>query len=144
MIKNNKKFKKIKMDFISSSMLNGKTGKKKINFILSKVKNGSILVMNGVLNPEEEIELIKETMRRVDDGFPGIEVCSLKKEAKGWQQFFETLSEEGEKVQDYIWRGITGKPVKTNLKTGLTLVGPAKLIKGVKKNPDSFSVLAEV
>jgi hypothetical protein len=143
MIKNNK-FKKIKMDFISSSMLNGKTGKRKINFILSKVKNGSILVMNGVLKPEEEMNLIKETMRRVDDGFPGIEVCSIKKQAKGWNQFFDVLSERTEKVQDYIWRNITGKSVKTNLKTGLTLVGPAKIIKGIKKNPDSFSVLAEV
>ncbi len=144
MIKNNNKFKKIRMDFISSSMLNGKTGKKKITFILSKVKNGSILVMNGVLKPEEEFDLIKETMRRVDDGFPGIEVCSLKKQAKGWKQFFDVVSERSEKVQDYIWRGITGKPISKELKTGLTLIGPAKIIKDVKKNPDSFSILAEV
>jgi hypothetical protein len=144
MIKKNNKFKKIKMDFISSAMLNGKTGKKKINFILGKVKDGSILVMNGVLKPDEEMDLIKETMRRVDDGFPGIEICSIKKQAKGWKQFFDVLSERGEKVQDYIWRSITGKSIKTDLRTGLTLVGPAKIIKGIKKNPDSFSVLAEV
>jgi hypothetical protein len=143
-MRKNNKFKKIKMDFISSSMLNGKTGKKKINFILSKVKDGSILVMDGVLKPDEEVDLIKETMRRVDDGFPGIEICSLKKQAKGWQQFFDVLSERSEKVQDYIWRGITGKPIAKDLKTGLTLIGPAKIIKDVKKNPDSFSVLAEV
>jgi len=143
MIKKNR-YKKIKMDFISATMLNGKSGKKKINFILSKVKDGSILVVDGVLKPEEEIDLIKETMRRVDDGFPGIEVCSLKKQAKGWQQFFDVLSDRSEKVQDIIWRGITGKPINKGLKTGLTLIGPAKIIKDVKKNPDSFSVLAEV
>jgi hypothetical protein len=142
-MRKNNKFKKIKMDFISSSMLNGKTGKKKINFILSKVKDGSILVMNGVLKPDEEMDLIKETMRRVDDGFPGIEVCSLKKQAKGWKQFFDALSERSERMQDYIWRGITGKPMNKDLKTGLTLVGPARIIKGIKKNPNSFSVLAE-
>ncbi len=143
-MKKNNKFKKIKIDFISSSMLNGRTGQKKINYILGRVKDGSILVVNGVLKPEEEVDLIKETMRRVDDGFPGIEVCSLKKQAKGWKQFFDFLSERGEKVQDIIWRGITGKHVKTDLKTGLTLIGPAKIIKDVKKNPDSFSVLAGV
>jgi len=143
-MKKNNNFKKIKMDFISSSILNGKTGMKKINFILNKVKDGSILVINGVLKPEEEFDLIKETMRRVDDGFPGIEVCSIKKQAKGWKQFFDVVSERSEKVQDYIWRGITGKPINKELKTGLTLIGPAKIIKDVKKNPNSFSVLAEV
>lgn len=139
-----KKRTKLKMDFVSSTILNGKAGKKKINFILNKVKDGSILVVDGVLKPEEEMDLIKETMRRVDDGFPGIEVCSLKKQTKGWKQFFETLSSGREKLASYIWSGITGKPSKTNLKTGLTLIGPAKVIKNIKKNPDSFSVLAEV
>lgn len=141
-----KKFniKKLKMDFVSSSLLDGKSGKNKINFILNRVKNGSILVVNGVLKPEEEMDLIKETMRRVDDGFPGIEVCSIKKQMKGWMQLFEGLSERGEKLQDAIWQGLTGKSVKTSLKTGLTVIGPARIIKEIKKNPDSFSVLAEV
>jgi hypothetical protein len=136
--------KKLKMDFVSSSLLDGKSGKNKINFILNKVKDGSILVVNGVLKPEEEMELIKETMRRVDDGFPGIEVCSIKKQIKGLGQVFEGLSERGEKLQDVIWQGLTGKPIKTSLKIGLTVIGPAKIIKEIKKNPDSFSVFAEV
>ena len=134
---------KLKMDFISSVTLDSKTGKKRINFILNKVKDGSILVVNGVLTPDEEMGLIKETMRRVDDGFPGIEVCSLKRQLKGWQQFFETLGNGREKVSRSIWSGITGKQPKTKLKTGITLIGPAKIIKNIKKNPDSFSVLAE-
>jgi hypothetical protein len=138
------KMKKLKMDFVSSSLLNGKSGKNKINFILNRVKDGSILVVNGVLKPEEEMDLIKETMRRVDDGFPGIEVCSIKRQTKGWGQFFEVLSERGEKLQDVFLQGLTGKSIKTNLKTGLTVIGPAKIIKEIKKNPDSFSVLAEV
>ena len=132
--------KKMKIDFVSSVKLNGKTQKKKINYILGKVKDGSILVMDGVMRPEEEMDLIKETMRRVDDGFPGIEVCSLKKQVKGFKQIFETLTDRREK----IWNWLTGKQDQTNLKTGITLVGPAKLIKKIKKNPDSFSVLAEV
>ena len=135
---------KLKMDFISSEALNGKTGQKKINFILNKVKDGSILVVNGVLTPNEEMDLIKETMRRVDDGFPGIEVCSLKKELKGWKQFFEAFSNGREKLSTSVWSGLTGKPAKKKLKTGITLIGPAKIIKNIKKNPDSFSVIAEM
>jgi len=131
---------KMKMDFVSSVKLNGKTQKKKINYILGRVKDGSILIVDGVMKPEEEMELIKETMRRVDNGFPGIEVCSLKKEAKGFKQVSELLSDRREK----FWNWLRGKPDQTDLKTGMTLIGPAKVIKKIKKNPDSFSVLAEV
>jgi len=135
---------KLKIDFVSSVALDSKTGQKRINFILNKVKDGSILVVNGVLTPDEEMDLIRETMRRVDDGFPGIEVCSLKKQVKGWGQFLATLGNGREKLSSSIWAGITGNPPKTKLKTGITLIGPAKIIKNIKKNPDSFSVLAEM
>ncbi|MEM5867609.1 MAG: DUF2073 domain-containing protein, partial [Candidatus Aenigmatarchaeota archaeon] len=74
---------KLKFDFISSAILESKPRDKRINFILSKVKDGTILVTDGVMSPEEEMELIRETMRRVDDGFPGIEVASLKKPVSG-------------------------------------------------------------
>jgi hypothetical protein len=131
---------KLKIDFVSSVKLNGKPQKKKINYILGRVKDGSILVMDGVMSPEEEMDLIKETMRRVDNGFPGIEVCSLKKQLKGFNQLFELLSIRREK----FWNWLTKKQSQTNLKTGMTLIGPAKLIKKIKKNPDSFSVMAEV
>jgi len=141
MKKKSKKSKiKLKIDFVSSVTLDSKTGKKRINFILNKVKDGSILVVNGVLTPDEEMGLIRETMQRVDDGFPGIEVCSLKKQLKGWGQLSEALS-DGRKR---FWSGITGNPPNPKLKTGITLIGPAKIIKNIRKNPDSFSVLAEM
>jgi len=131
---------KIKMDFVSSVTLDRKPKIKRINFILNKVKDGSILVVDGVMASDEEMELIRETMRRVDDGFPGIEVCSLKKQVKGFQSFLEKLSDQKLKLQ----KTLTGKlPEATNLKTGITLIGPAKYIKKVKKNPSSFSVMAE-
>lgn len=135
---------KLKIDFISSIALDKKTDQKRINFILNKVKDGSILVINGVLTPDEEMGLIRETMRRVDDGFPGIEVCSLKKKLNGWGQFFDSLSNGRQRVSRSIWSGLTGKQPKINLKTGITLVGPAKIIKNIKKNPDSFSVMTEM
>ncbi|MEM7821238.1 MAG: DUF2073 domain-containing protein [Candidatus Aenigmatarchaeota archaeon] len=138
------KLKKLRLDFVSSSVLEGKTKEKRINFILNKVKDGSVLVTDAVLHPEEEMDLIKETMRRVDDGFPGIEVCSLKKERRGIQFLIENINEQRYKLIRFI-ENLTGKKNwKPNLKTGITLIGPAKIIKRIKKNPDSFSVLAEV
>jgi hypothetical protein len=136
--------KRLKMHFVSSAVLDGKSKNSRINFILNKVKDGTILITDGVLKSEEEMDLIKETMRRVDNGFPGIEVCSLKKPVKGLQALLERISNQKERIQNFIayLRGI--KVEKTSLRNGLTLIGPAKLIKKIKKNPDSFSVLTEV
>jgi hypothetical protein len=138
------KTKNVKMDFVSSSVLDDKPREKRINFILNKVKDGTILVTDGVLHADEEMELIRETMRRVDDGFPGIEVASLKRQMKGAQKFLENISDQRDRLQSLI-SGLTGNaPEKTSMRTGLTLIGPAKLIKKVKKNPDSFSVSTEL
>ena len=52
---------------------------------------------------------------------------------------FERFSDQKERV----WNWLTKKPYQTDLRTGMTLIGPAKFIKKIKKNPDSFSVLAE-
>jgi hypothetical protein len=134
----------MKFDFVSSSVLDEKPKNVRISFILNKVKDGTILVTDGVLKPEEEIDLIKETMRRVDDGFPGIEVASLKKPAKGMMNVMEKMVDSKERMQSLI-AGLTGQTFdKTSMRTGLTLIGPARYIKKIKKNPNSFSVLAEV
>jgi len=131
---------KLKLDFVSSTTLEDKPRDKRISFILSHVRDGTILVMDGVMHPEEEMELIKETMRRVDEGFPGIEVASLKKPSKGLGALAEKLSDS----KSGFIKSITGKMPRTTIKTGLTLIGPARYIKKIKKNPESFSVLAGI
>lgn len=135
---------KLKMDFVSSTILDEKSRQKRISFILNKVKDGTILVTDAVLHPDEEMHLIRETMRRVDDGFPGIEIASLKKETKGFEYFVEKISDQKDRLQKLLKTFIGKGEIKTSLKTGLTLIGPARIIKKIKKSPDSFSVLSEV
>jgi hypothetical protein len=134
---------KLKMDFVSSNVLSSKNGKSRISYILSVVKDGTILVTDGVLTPDEELDLIRETMRRVDTGFPGIEVASLRREMTGYQRVLEQTFEQTKKVRNAFNRMAGRKPSAENLKYGMTLIGPSKLIKEIKKNPDSFSVFAE-
>ena len=136
---------RLKFDFVSSATLDGKSKKSRINFILNRVKDGTIMVTDGVMKPDEEMELIKETMRRVDDGFPGIEVASLKKPVKGLERLMEGVSDQREKIRGFL-AGLAGAkaPDRSDMRNGLTLIGPAKFIKQVKKNPNSFSVTTEV
>ncbi|MFH8080400.1 MAG: DUF2073 domain-containing protein [Candidatus Aenigmatarchaeota archaeon] len=136
--------KKLKLDFISSSLLSNQDPEKRIDFILKKIKEGSIVVIDGVLKPEEEMNLIRETMRRVDDGFPGIEVCSMKKPSTFFNVLIDKFMDQKENIQKFFGTLTGNTSIATNLRTGITFIGPAKLIKKIKKNPDSFSILAEV
>jgi len=135
--------RKLKFDFISAEVLNSKPKRQRINFILNKIKDGTILVTDCVMKPEEEMELIKETMRRVDRGFPGIEVASMRREERGWRRVLQILNEQGERLIEFIGK-LRGKEVKTKLREGITLIGPARYIKKVKKNTKSFSVITGV
>jgi len=138
------KFKKgLRFDFVSSSVIEEKEKEKRINFILNKVKDGTILVTDCVFTPQDEMDLIKETMRRVDSGFPGIEVASLKKAPKGLQALLETFSDSTNKIKNFFAMLRGKKENKTPTKIGITLIGPARYIKKIKRNPNSFSILAE-
>ena len=139
-----KKPKNIKMSFISATILDSKNRKDRIEFILNRIKDGTILITDGFIEPQEEMDLIKETMRKVDTGFPGIEVCSLKKQTTGFSFFAEKLSDQSDKLKQSISKAFGSGEIKTSVKSGLTLIGPAKFIKKIKKNPESFSVFAEV
>lgn len=111
----------IELEFISSQLLAQREGKEKVDFILDKVKEDKILVIEESLTTNEESQLIEQTMRQIDNKFPGIEVSSLG----------------GRK-------GLKGKLIKLlGGSTGVTVVGPSRLIKKVKKNPEHISVLAE-
>jgi len=135
---------RLRFTFISSTVLDEKPLGKRISFILGKVKDGTILITDGVMKPDEEMALIKETMRKVDSGFPGIEVASLKKPTKGFQRLVEGMMDQSDKIKK-LFSVLTGTKIRgSSLKTGMTLIGPAKYIKEIKKNPNSFSVLTEV
>lgn len=132
------------MNFVSSVRLAKKSQKQRINYILNMIRDGSILIVDGVMSSDEELNLIRETMRRITNGFPGIEVCSLKRQNGGYLSFIDRLVENKERVQKLFSHLTGGEPPITGLRTGITVIGPAQIIRKIKKNPDSFFVLAEV
>lgn len=114
----------IEIEFVSSDVLGSKTGEEKIEFIIERIKKNKILVMEESLSPSEEAKLIESTMKEVSEKFPGIEVSNLKEKADGGLR---------EKLIRFLG-GSTG---------GLTVVGPSRLIKKIKKEPQRILVLAE-
>ena len=95
----------------------------------------------------EEIKLVEETMKRVDEKFPGIEICSLKREESGYKALFQKFMESIPKDKIFkIISLVTKREIKLRpqLKDGLTLIGPSNIIKKIKREKDYFKVLAEI
>jgi len=115
-----------------------KEGKLKIRFVpyekfkvsdlgvfLEGMHDNTIVLIDAKLTPEEEANLIKETMKKVSNTFSGIELNSLElSNSKSLNNI--------EKIKNVVIEKIIGK------KRGLTIIGPAKTVRQIKKNPEEL------
>lgn len=99
----------------------------KIKKILASVKEDKIIIVEGKLAPHEESALIKQTMEHIDRKFKGIEICSVNYEPKN-QIFMDRVRKN---VANFLLR-------KT---PGITIVGPASIVKEIKKDPNKIELL---
>lgn len=114
------KIEGLKLDFISSEALENISSIEKIYKIIGLVKEGNLVVMEGGLSTSEETELIETTMREIDiENFVGIDVNTLEKRSSSFLGFSR----------------------KT---TVITIIGPANLMKTVKKQSNFLSMVAGV
>ncbi|MHC1635067.1 MAG: OapB/ArvB family protein [Candidatus Methanospirareceae archaeon] len=102
------------MDIISEEKIAEMGEEEKIRFVLDSVKAGDIVVLEGGLTPEEQMKLIEMTMKEVDEDFTGIEISGYPCK----RSFF----------------GIRKKP-------RLTIIGPAKVMKTIKKDKDLIKAI---
>ena len=110
----------LKMDFISSEALENASSMEKIYMIIERVKKGNVVVMEGGLTNYERTELIETTMREIDiENFVGIDVQTLEKDTSSFL-------------------GFSKKKTVVN-----TIVGPANLMKTVKKQSNFLSMVAD-
>lgn len=119
---------KMKIDFVPFEKLLMMTPEQRVSLIVRQVKNNTILITDGKLEFDEEAKLIEATMKQVSRNFPGIEVSSMETGNIRKGQMFNFL-------RDKVGEIISGK------KRGVTIVGPAKLVRKVKKQPDKISLV---
>ena len=73
-----------KLDLISKDASEKLDLETKFTMIIDKVKNGTILVLEGGLSPEEQTTLISRVMMQInfdEPPFPGVELISFFKES---------------------------------------------------------------
>lgn len=94
--------------------------------ILKDLQQNTILMIDAKLSVEEETNIIEETMRKISGKFSGIELSSLSlSDSVGQDNLFEKL-----KVRFF--------ELLTKKQRGITVIGPARIIKRIEKNPDDL------
>ena len=119
---------KLSIDFIPMEILSKSPLDERVEIILEKIKNKKIVVLNSRFDPKDEATLIKRTMESVNRSFTGVEICSLSStELMGNTNWLAKLKES-------LITLLTGN------KSGITVIGPAKIIRQIKREPDRISL----
>jgi hypothetical protein len=92
--------------------------------VVKDLKENTIILIDAKLSMEEELALIKETMRSITGSFTGIELSSINSIDKKMGNM--------DKFRNMLVERIIGK------KRGMTIIGPAKLVQKIKKNPEEL------
>lgn len=90
--------------------------------IIKDLKENTIILIDAKLSAEQEAYIIKETMKSVSDKFSGIELGSLSLDNYAHLSQFNRL-------KNALVETLIGK------KRGMTLIGPAKIVHKIQKNP---------
>ena len=99
----------------------------RVRKLLNLVKEDKIVLMQGRLKPEEETNLIEKTMEDVSKDFSGIELCTIFPDNKNIGFF------------DKFKRGFANMLI--GYKEGITIIGPATIVKEIKRDPNKVMLL---
>jgi hypothetical protein len=126
-----KKARALGIQFIPFSEVEGLKIAERVKKILKQILGNRIVVFQGRLRPEEEARLIEDTMAMVDHipNFSGIEIAVIEPD----------LKEKGVFVK--VRHGLASK--LTGLSTALTVIGPASIIKEIKKDPKKLELMLD-
>lgn len=111
---------------LSYELMRTLSSKERISKILEIVMKKDVVMLEGRLPPEEESDLITAALENVGNNFSGIEVAFLDSRKSG--NIFEMLKETILKV------------VAKN-RIGITVIGPSKIIKEIKMDPNKLEIL---
>ncbi len=124
-----KKIKGLSLHIIPFSEIRDMGITERIKKILHLVLSNKVIILQGRLRVEEEIRLIEDTMAMVDHikSFKGIELAVIEPDMGN------------ENVLMKIRKGIAKTLVGHH--NALTIIGPASIVKEIKKDPKKLEVL---
>jgi len=102
---------------------------KRVNKLLNIVKEDKIVIMEGRLKKEEEADLIEITMEEISPKFKGIELSVIYPD--------KNQQDVRQKIRGAFATFLLGD------RQGLTIIGPASVVKKIEKNPDKIELFTQ-
>ena len=119
------------LHFVPHNEIRNLSSNARVEKMLDIVKEDKIVILDGHLTKDEEVALIRETMERVSEKFKGIEIQVW--EAPGSEKTF--------------WKTIRARLaallVPDYNEGGFTIIGPANIIKEIKKDPSKIQLVTQ-
>lgn len=101
----------------------------KLEFVLDKVKENAVLVLEEAWTPEEKRKLIENSVEEADDEFPGVEFMG-----------FDAQSSRLDRMKSIFY----DRFLDEQYRRGLTIVGNSRVMEKIKEEPDTVSFLAKM
>jgi len=123
------KQKGLSLQVIPYSEVQSMTIGERVKKILNLILDNKIVILQGRLRPEEEARLIEDTMAMVDHikNFKGIELAVIEPNVKD------------RNLLTQMKYGIAKKLVGDS--NALTVIGPASIVKEIKKDPRKIDLM---
>ncbi len=117
------------IQFLPYSEIKNLNSNERIRKILKIVLGNYILILQGKLKPEEETRLIGDTMAMIDHvpNFKGIELAVIA--GNGNEGFFGKIKHN---LVNTLFGGEVG---------AVTIIGPATIVKEIKRNPKKIELM---
>lgn len=124
-----KKVKGFKLQIIPYSEIRDLGISERIKKVLKLIMDDKVVILQGRLRAEEEIRLIEDTMSMVDHvkKFKGIELAVIEPDSNKKSIFVS--------IKRNIAKTLVGDH------GALTIIGPASIVKEVKRDPSKIEVL---
>ena len=124
-----KKINGLTIEFMPYSEIRNLDSAERIKKILSVVLGSKIIILQGKLKPEEETRLIEDTMAMIGHvkGFRGIELAVIGS--------VDNKASMPIKLAQGFAKMLIGETA------AMTLIGPASIVKDIKRNPRKIELL---
>ncbi len=122
------------LEFLPYSEIENLSSIGRIRKLLTMAKDDKIVLLQGRLKKEEEAELIKTTMEEINKDFKGIELAVIYPEENAGSVAANNAVASLKKVFVNYFLGD---------RIGFTIVGPANIVKDIKKDPNKIQLFTE-
>ncbi len=117
----------VTLQFVPYTEVEGLSSIGRIRKLLNIAKENKIVLLQGRLRREEEAELIKATMEEINKEFKGVELAVINPGAQNL---------DGLQKLKYDLMGVL-----LGDRQGLTIIGPASVVKNIRKDPHKIELL---